>query len=76
MTVIVTLKILPKEEGEVAPQARVLLETLKKLRGTAELAALAKAAKPHLETVQPVERIFAHYQKALVKAGFITTKKQ
>ena len=65
----------PDEKAKLAPQARVIVATLKELQ-TAPRDHLVKVLSDgRLKTRQPVERIVGYYQKALETQGLIKIEK-
>lgn len=66
----------PDEKAKLAPQARVIIATLKELK-TANRDHLVKVLteQGQLKTRQPVERIVTYYQKSLETQGFLKMEK-
>lgn len=65
----------PDEKAKLAPQARVIVSTLKELK-TAPRDHLVKVlGDGRLTTRQPVERILTYYQKSLETQGLIKMEK-
>lgn len=64
------------DEGEkLAPQAKVIVETIQSL-GTAPREQVVEALSDgRLKTRQPPERILTYYQKALASKGYFTMEK-
>lgn len=67
----ILLKRMPKETDSIPKQARALLAVLSAKGGKLTLAELTEAAKGKVKTVQTIPAIFRHYQKTLVKHGFV-----
>lgn len=63
------------KDEKLAPQARVIVNTLEQMKST-DRESFVKALMGKLQTRQPEGRILTYYQKLLVERGYITIAEQ
>lgn len=64
-----------EEDKKLAPQAKVILDTLEAAGGPLTKSQLLESLQGKIQTVQPVERILAFYQKCLIEGNYMSMQK-
>lgn len=64
------------KDEKLAPQARVIVNTVESAGKPLDREELVKALDGKLQTRQPIGRIVTYYQKLLVERGYITITEQ